>query len=316
MASFINLWHMHAPAARQLRDWARGMTSTWEEGQAMISIRYFVPAPELRQHVSSFYWFESRLPAFADLMRAELGQIRLVVEGHAQSQYQDGHCRDGRGAVLQGPTTAPVHYQAQGRLTVFGIGLLPRGWAELIGVPADELADDAVDLADALPGVRICCLLDALAEARDDASRCAMVNRWLLALLDRSRHPAGWFVSLADHWLTSTPNPDVDALVAASGMSARSVERLSRRLYGASPKLMARKYRALGAAVRLGTGEALNWADAAGDAFYDQAHFIREFRAFTGLTPARFLEQAAPVTKLTIARKRLIPDMPKLALIA
>lgn len=282
----------------------------------MISIRYFTPAPHLRQHVSSFYWFESRLPAFADLMRAELGQIRLVVEGHAINQYQDGHCRPGQGAVLQGPTSAPVHYQANGRLALFGIGLLPRGWAEMIGVPADELADDAVDLAAALPGVRICCLLDALAEARDDAARCAIVNHWLTGLLDRSRRPATWFVGLADDWLTGSPNPDVDALVAASGMSPRSVERLSRRLYGASPKLMARKYRALGAAVRLGTGEARDWADAAGDAFYDQAHFIREFKTFTGLTPARFLVEAAPVTRLTIARKRLVPNMPKLALIA
>lgn len=282
----------------------------------MIAIRYFVPHPALRQHVSSFYWFESRLPAFADLMRAELGQIRLVIQGQALNHYHDGHCRNGRGAVLQGPTTAPVHYHATGPLALFGIGLLPRGWAELIGVPADELADDAVDLAAALPGARICCLLDALAEARDDDARCAMVNRWLMGLLDRSRRPATWFVNLADQWLTASPNPDVDALVAASGMSSRSVERLSRRLYGASPKLMARKYRALGAAVRLGTGEARNWADAAGDAFYDQAHFIREFRAFTGLTPARFLDEAAPVTRLTIARKRMIPDLPRLALIA
>lgn len=282
----------------------------------MISIRYFTPAPHLRQHVSSFYWFESRLPAFADLMRAELGQIRLVTEGHALNQYQDGHCRPGRGAVLQGPTTAPVHYQANGRLSLFGIGLLPRGWAELIGVPADELADDAVDLVDALPRAKVCCLLDALAAAGGDAARCAIVNQWLTMLLDRSRRPATWFVGLADAWLTGSPNPDVDALVAASGMSARSVERLSRRLYGASPKMMARKYRALGAAVRLGTGEAQNWADAAGDAFYDQAHFIREFKTFTGLTPARFMVEAAPVTRLTIARKQLIPDLPKLALIA
>ena len=109
---------------------------------------------------------------------------------------------------------------------------------------------------------------------------------------------------------------DVDWLVAQSGMSARSVERLSRRLYGAPPKLLARKYRALGAAVRLGTGEAATWADAAGDAFYDQAHFIREFRAFTGKTPARFLAEVAPITRLTLTRRRLVPGLPKLTLFA
>jgi AraC-like DNA-binding protein len=286
----------------------------------MISIRYFAPDPALCGHVSSFYWFESRLPGFADLMRAELGQIRLVVKGAATNDYAAGHRRPGQGAVLQGPTSGPVHYRADGPLCLFGIGLLPRGWAELVGVPADALADDAVDLAAVLPAGAVRALLERLGEAADgpagDAARCAAVNGFLLARLAAGRRPAPWFTRLADDWLTASPNPDVDALVAASGMSARSVERLSKRFYGASPKLLARKYRALGAAVRLATGEAANWADAAGDAFYDQAHFIREFRSFTGLTPARFMVESAPVTRLTIARRRLLPGLPRLALIA
>lgn len=282
----------------------------------MISIRYCAPAPALRQHVSSLYWFESNLPAFADLMRAELGQIRLVVEGEAVNQYADGHCRAGRGAILQGPTTGPVHYRANGRLSLFGIGLLPLGWTELIGLPAHELADDAVDLAAVLPAATVARVMERLGNARDDHQRCDAINDFLLGRLAHARSPATWFTRLADDWLTACANPDVDTLVAASGMSARSVERLCQRLYGARPKLLARKYRALGAAVRLGTGEAESWADAASDAFYDQAHFIREFKTFTGMTPARFQVEAAPVTRLTIARRRQLPGLPKLALIA
>ena len=282
----------------------------------MISIRYFAPVPQLRQHVSSLYWFESQLTGFSDLMRAELGQIRLVVTGEAVNSYDGARTRAGRGAVLQGPTTAPVHYRTTGPLSLFGIGLLPRGWAELVGVPANELADDAVNLADILPPAAVARVLDSLACAPNDDARCQVVNDFLLGLLHGTRHPAGWFTTLADDWLTASPNPDVDWLVAASGMSARSVERLSLRFYGASPKLLARKYRALGAAVRLGTGEAQGWADAAGDAFYDQAHFIREFRSFTGQTPARFLAETAPITRLTIARRQLLPGLPKLALLS
>ncbi|OYQ30894.1 hypothetical protein CHU93_06025 [Sandarakinorhabdus cyanobacteriorum] len=282
----------------------------------MITIRYFQPDPALRAHVSSYYWFESQLPAFADLMRAELGQIRLVVAGTAVNEYGQGRQVQGRGAVVQGPTSAPAHYRAAGRLALFGIGLLPRGWAELVGVPAAELADDAVDLAGVWPAGGVARLLDAVANAGSDAARCAVVDRALGQRLALGRDAHAWFTRLADDWLTGSTNPAVDALVAASGMSARSVERLCQRLYGASPKLLARKYRALGAAVRLATGEAADWVDAAGDAFYDQAHFIREFRAFTGLTPARFQIEAAPVTRLTIARRRQLPGLPRLALIA
>lgn len=278
----------------------------------MITMRYFAPPPALRQHISCYYWFESSLPAFADLMRAEMGQIRLVVEGAAISRYGPGHERLGRTAVLQGPTTGPVHYRASGPLRFFGMGLLPQGWAELIGVAADEMADDLIDLADILPARCVATLLDQVATATDDATRIAAVNAMLLARLNNVRGANLWFTRLADDWLTATINPNVDWLVQHSGMSARSVERLARRLYGASPKFLARKYRALGAAVRLGTGEAENWVDAAGDAFYDQAHFIREFRTFTGSTPARFLVDLPPITRLTLTRRRQLPGLPKL----
>lgn len=278
----------------------------------MASIRYFAPAAALRDCVSSYYWFKSDLPVFSDMMRAELPQIRLVAEGRAANHYPGGQVVTGVSALLQGPTSAPVHFTATGRLHVFGLGLLPLGWAQLVGVPADELADRAVPL-DTVFGPCVDGLLDAVALAADDAARVAAVDRFFLCMLERARAAPRWFTQLTDDWLTGSLAPDVDTLVAASGMSQRSVERLSRRMYGATPKLLARKYRALGAAVRMGNDELEDWAQA-GEGFYDQAHFIREFKQFTGMTPKRFMAEAAPVTRLTIARKRLMPGLPKLAL--
>jgi AraC-like DNA-binding protein len=282
----------------------------------MISIQYFEPPAALRLHVSSLYWFETAAPGFADLMRAELGQIRLLVDGVARNSYKSGQQWEGSGAILQGPTTAPTQYTADTRLRLFGVGLLPLGWAELIGISADELADNATDLGSVLPPAQVSSLMDALASTPTNAGRCKVVTDFLQARLVANRHAACWFTRLADEWLTASPDPQVDALVAASGMSSRSVERLTHRLYGSSPKLLARKYRALGAAVRLGMGEAQSWADAAGDAFYDQAHFIREFRAFTGLTPARFQAQLAPLTRATMTQRRQLPGLPSLVRIA
>lgn len=282
----------------------------------MISVHYFDPPPALRLHVSSLYWFETAAPGFADLMRAELGQIRLLIDGVARNNYKSGQHWEGSGAILQGPTTAPTQYTADTRLRLFGVGLLPLGWAELIGISANELTDNATDLGSVLPPALVTSLMDALASASTNASRCKIVTDFLQARLIANRHAACWFTRLADEWLTSSPNPQVDALVAASGMSSRSVERLTHRLYGASPKLLARKYRALGAAVRLGMGDAQNWSDAAGDAFYDQAHFIREFQAFTGITPARFQAQLAPLTRITMTQRRHLPGLPSLVRIA
>ena len=54
-----------------------------------------------------------------------------------------------------------------------------------------------------------------------------------------------------DAWLADNPSPVLDELVATTGLSRRQVERRCNALYGAPPKLLARKYRALRAAVAL-----------------------------------------------------------------
>lgn len=298
--------HVKAATSRRLAAWRR------RRGVVMPSIRYFTPTAALCDCISSYYWFNCEHSRFADLMRAELPQIRFMVRGIGTNHYGDGSVVSGVRAQLQGPTSAPVRFTAVGPLSVFGVGLLPQGWAQLIGEPADRLANTCIDLSD-LFGLEVERLLDQLLMASDDLMRVGMVDRFLLARMARAPTPPLWFTRLADDWLTATSNPDVDALVAASGMSQRSVERLCKRLYGASPKLLARKYRALGAAVRMGNSELVDGTSAL-DAFYDQAHFIREFKEFTGLTPKRFMVEAAPVTRLTIARKRLMPGLPKLAL--
>ena len=279
----------------------------------MISIRYFAPAPALRRYVSSYYWFQSAAPAFSDLMRAELGQVRIVTRGSATNHYANGGVRQSSATQLQGPTSGPVHFVADGPLHLFGIGLLPLGWATLVGVPAEQLADDVADLG-AVVGLPARHLADAMACAPDDAARVAVADRFLADLLVAPYPAPLWFSRLCDDWLTASTNPGVDRLIADSGMSARSVERLAKRVYGASPKLLSRKYRALQAAVQIGNGEIGGWGDLACAGFYDQAHFIREFKQFTGLTPTRFQDGAAAVHRLTIVRKKLMPDMPKLAL--
>ncbi len=279
----------------------------------MVSIRYFAPAPELRGLISSYYYVELSHGVMTDRLRAELGQVRFVLQGGLHYVYEDGRTVDCAPCLLTGPTSGPITTTASGPFALFGAGLMPTGWTALFGVDAGELADGVVDLG-GLTGGSAESTYEAIGNARSDAARVAAADRFFLGLLTGAHAVPVWFTRLADDWLIATPNPSVDALVSSSGMSSRQVERWTRRHYGASPKLLARKYRALQAAVRLGNGDSTTWADAAGDAFYDQSHFIREFKQFIGVTPTAFLAGAAPVSRLTIARRRLVPGMPKLAL--
>ncbi len=279
----------------------------------VVTIRYFAPAAQLHGLISSYYWCESEMPVLTDRLRAELGQVRFILDGALTCAYDNGHVAVCPASLVSGPTAGPVTTCAYGPLRMFGAGLMPAGWSALIGADADELADTIVELGSVFGG-RAEATHQAIGEAACDAERVAAADRFFTALLTASHSVPTWFTRLADDWLIASPNPSVDALVSASGMSNRQVERWTKRHYGASPKLLSRKYRALQAAVRLGCGEADTWAEAAGDAFYDQSHFIREFKQFIGVTPTAFLAGGAPVSRLTIERRRLLPGMPRLAL--
>ena len=279
----------------------------------MVSLRYFAPTEPLRGLISSYYLFEADTPRIDDLLRAELAQIRFTVRGRIVAHFASGRTVDCPPIMLSGPTSGPVIFEGHGPLAVVGIGLMPAGWGALIGCHADEMADNAAALDGAL-GPAVARTYERLLNTRRPEDLPAVLDQLFLGLAERARSAPLWFTRVADDWLTGSAAPQVDDLVEAAGVSARQVERLAKRFYGASPKLLARKYRALQAAVRMGTGEAQTWMDAAGDAFYDQPHFIREFKQFVGMTPHRFAVESAPVLRLTIERRRQLPTMPKLAL--
>lgn len=279
----------------------------------MVSLRYFAPAGPLRGLISSYYLFQVDAARMTDLLRAELAQVRFILKGRLLSSFSGGEPIDCPRAMLSGPTSGPIVFEVHGPLTVVGVGLMPAGWAALIGCHADELADDVAPL-DALLGPVVARTYERLANTCCPENIAPVLDALFLTLAERAHSAPLWFTDAADAWLTGSPSPQVDDLIEAAGVSARQVERLARRYYGASPKLLARKYRTLQAAVRMGTGEAPTWMDAAGDAFYDQPHFIREFKQFVGMTPHRFAVDSAPVLRMTIERRRQLPTMPKLAL--
>jgi AraC-like DNA-binding protein len=82
----------------------------------------------------------------------------------------------------------------------------------------------------------------------------------------------------------------VEECAAALGLDVRSLERAFRRHVGASPKRVIRTYRLIDAAERLKRGEAGSLAElAASLGYFDQPHFVRDFKAVVGRTPGDFL---------------------------
>jgi AraC-like DNA-binding protein len=281
-----------------------------------FSLRYFSPAAPLRGWISSYYIFEADVATLSDTLRAELPQVRFFFQGGGSFSYGGGPPVTVPSTALCGPTTMAVEFDAHGPLRLFGAGLLPAGWAALVGAGADAFADSVSNLEDvAGPVARRA--LERMGAARSHREIVAAADAFFLLLSMQAKPPPLWFTRAADEWLAGSINPDVNDLVAMTGMSSRQIERLALKVYGASPKLLSRKYRALQAAVRLGLDPESGWETAAGGVFYDQSHFIRDFKTFVGMTPSQFTDKDSPwLTRLTIAKRQALVTMPKLNLVS
>ena len=116
----------------------------------------------------------------------------------------------------------------------------------------------------------------------------------LLCSVRPERDPLAEQVAALVSRITADPGlRRVDQLSAASGMTARSLQRLFADYVGVSPKWVMRRARLHEAAERADSGEPVDWACLASDLGYaDQAHLTRDFTATIGVSPTRY---AAPV---------------------
>lgn len=81
----------------------------------------------------------------------------------------------------------------------------------------------------------------------------------------------------------------VDDLVDRYELSKRTLQRLFRQYVGISPKWVIQRYRLHEAAEKMADGQAENWTQLAlGLGYYDQAHFIRDFKSIVGQTPSEY----------------------------
>jgi AraC-like DNA-binding protein len=268
-----------------------------------VTLDYAAPDEALRGHLSVFYEFRADVERFEDVERADLAQFRFLLTGaNPVYHFSDGQTQHASAITIVGPSTGPTRVSVDGPVHIFGVGLLPAGWGNLLDFEASLLVNRVIDATE-LFGAQLHEVAQALRDAPTLDDKVAIGNALARRLIGRSETPAFAFTRLVDDWLGASPSPIVDDLVAASGLSRRQVERNCKRFYGSPPKVLARKYRALRAAIAIARGETSDF-EAAG--FYDQSHFIREIKQFTGVTPGKIMDDLPTLARLTLKRSELV----------
>lgn len=275
-----------------------------------VRLRYFAPPRELRTYFGSLYVFSVTANGYADVTRADVPQLRFMLDGTGNYHFHDGTVLPTPQVCLLGPTMGATRFQLDRPARVVGISLLPAGWLALHGGDASEFADRLCDLAVESGGGHMA-LLDRLRALSDDQTEEMAALCWAeMARLVKPLRGTIWaLLEAVDAWLMGEGSPRIETLSELTDLSARQLARLTNRYYGASPKLLARKYRALRCSARIALDRE-SWQQLCEEGgFYDQSHFIREIKHFIGLTPHQLQTEPSAVAQLTLLRRSLGSDV-------
>jgi AraC-like DNA-binding protein len=171
---------------------------------------------------------------------------------------------------------------------VMAIHFRPGGAFPFLGMPLGDLQGVHVGIDDVWgrDGRR---LQERLIAAPSAGERFGLLEEFLLsrAPAPPRRHPAVAAAMAAVEANPSVRMADVRRLV---GLPTKRLIGLFRAEVGLSPKEYARVRRLQAALRHLRTG-AGGAEIAAGIGYFDQSHFVREFRSFTGMTPTQYRRQ-------------------------
>jgi AraC-like DNA-binding protein len=204
-------------------------------------------------------------------------------------------------ASFVGPTTGLSTRELAGSGWAFGAMLQPAAGALLLGGPVRRITDRTLLLEDLplmagtalVPRVRQV-LRDAPEDPDAQREAARLVEEVLSALLPVDEE--GQLVNaIVEQVENDSDVQSVRQIVERFGMNERSLQRLTARRIGLSPKWLVQRRRLHEAAELLRAGDPPDLAQLALQLGYvDQAHFGRDFRTVTGLTPGRFVREPRP----------------------
>jgi AraC-like DNA-binding protein len=191
---------------------------------------------------------------------------------------------------LLGQITTACSVQVQGRNVLLGVRFKPHAAGLFLRSSVASLSNTVTNLADVF-GSDMPHLLEQLSAAPTWAARLEHVERFLLQALDYSqpRTPAFRTLDYALQRLLTHPHDTTLAAVATQcGISSRYLHRLFVAFVGISPTQFLKIIRLQRSLACLHQSPGSLTAVAYASGYFDQSHFIRDFKHFTGFTPSQY----------------------------
>lgn len=255
-----------------------------KQGEQKFSLARHVPSDQLRDVIKHFWiirWDLTDQPPYEQGIVPN-PCVNMVIE-HGQTaiygveQYRYSHRLEGKGKVL-------------------GIKFRPGGFYPFAGLPISQITGRSMRLEDVFQAdPRL--IEQAVLSEDEDEDMVAAAEAFFLAHLPARDNNVAYLNRIIDRIQGDRHITKVDHVCEQFEVNKRKLQRLFQQYVGVTPKWVIRLYRLHDAAETIDYGSYQDLTRLSIDlGYYDQSHFIKDFKAIIGATPEEYTRRVLHAT--------------------
>lgn len=260
--------------------------------------QYYPVTPVLKRFIKYFWITESDRPVRVSHKILPMNNIDFIINLSSRMQYDlnDGPIDTPGNCFFSGIRNRYFTMNQSGNVCILGVSFYPAGLYPFVSVPISEFRNQTLEI-DAVIRKFSTDIENRLSGEESAQRKIELLEAYFVSLITPENIPDKEIYSLVNQFYYH--GSDIGHFCDSYGVHPRTLERLFNKYVGLSPKLFKRLNRFQGVLKQImHDGDRSLTSTAYDNDYYDQAHFINEFKSFAGTSPTRFLKEKKAVLQI------------------
>lgn len=225
--------------------------------------------------------------------------LRMLFSGRWEAGTMDGFRTYERETLLFGPQSRAMPVMVEGSFSTLTVILCPGATRAFDPLPLETTVDRILPLAEL--GLNSEALFARFEGKEDPEERLLEIEQVMREYIARKGAPEPDPITTAfDMAALADPNLRVGAFAEEQGVAQKTIERIVKRDFGMTPKMVLRRARALDMAATLCGVADKEEVEELALRYFDQSHLTRDFLAFFAMSPTQFAAKPRPLMTLAL----------------
>lgn len=255
-----------------------------------------IPKPPLSQFIENIVYYSGYSPEYNKERLLPDGSIEMVIDlqvgaKHVYDNEDYSKKTAYRKGWISGVKREYITIEAGQNSSMMVIRFHNGGALPFLNFPLNEISDSVVEMAD-IWGRKFDSIRNEIIEVPTPERRIAVLEKHLLGI-GQHRFQTNPCIDYAIQYIkNSRSGVTIKSLAEKIGYSHKHFVHLFEKNVGTTPKVFSRIVKFQQALQLLENNQPVDWLQIAHDCgYYDQAHFINEFKRFSGINPSAYFDQ-------------------------